>query len=128
MKSVVEAVAVDEQFARQIAFGQLSSAIPSGRVIVAETLQYARGTSQLLPDGEIAFQITIEADVVAPIQVDQIAQQIAFKSVANALTYLLNDVRLQSGAVPQITLSPNWLRRMPILPFRIKVITQEPPI
>lgn len=128
MKSVVEAVAVDEQFARQIAFGQLSSAIPSGRVIVPETLQYARGTSQLLPDGEIAFQITIEADVVAPIQVDQIAQQIAFKSVANALTYLLNDVRLQSGAVPQITLSPNWLRRMPILPFRIKVITQEPPI
>lgn len=126
MKSVVEAVAVDEQFARQIAFGQLSSAIPSGRVIVPETLVYARGASQLLSDGDIAFQITIEAEIVAPIQVDEISRQIAGRSVGNALTYLLNDVRLQSGEVPQITLSPNWLRRMPILPFRIVILTEEP--
>lgn len=126
MRAVVEAVAVDEQFGRQIAFASLSNLIPRGRVIEPGSVDYTRGAvSGALPGGGITFDITASAVVVEPVDIGQMQQQLAGRSLPDAMTYIVNQIETQNGAAPRITLSPSWARRMPLLPFRIRVQLQE---
>ena len=64
MRAIIEAGAVDEQFGRQIAFANLSSSVPRGRVIKPETIEYVRGQlSGTSPDGSVTFNMTVRAVV-----------------------------------------------------------------
>jgi hypothetical protein len=126
MRGVVEAVAVDEQFGRQIAFASLSNLIPRGRVIEPGSVQYARGAvSGALRGGGVTFDMTASAVVVEPVDIGQMRGQLAGRSLPDAMTYLVNQVETQNGTAPRITLSPSWVRRMPVLPFRIRVRLEE---
>jgi hypothetical protein len=127
MRAVVEASAVDEQFGRQVAFANLSRQVPRGRIIDPPTIQYARGpVSAMMADGSVMFDVTVTASIVEPVDVAEVQQAIAGKSLNDALTYVVNQFDVQPGTVPRISLSPRWLRHMPLLPFRIEVQLEEP--
>ena len=122
MRAIIEAGAVDEQFGRQIAFAKLSSSVPRGRVIKPESIEYVRGQlSGTSPDGSVTFNMTVHAIVEEPINISEIQTQLAFRNPSTALSYLVNDIDLQPGTLPQIELAPAWLPRMPVLPIRINV-------
>lgn len=128
MRALVEATAVDEQFGRQIAFAQLSSIIPRGRVILPETVDYQRGSvSDIAPDGSVTFDMTVSAMVIEPLDDNALRNRIANQRPADALTYMMNDIDLQPNTVPSIRLSPAWMRRLPVLPLRITIETEESP-
>jgi hypothetical protein len=129
MRAVVEAAAVDEQFGSQIAFANLSSRIPLGRVVQPNTITYTRGAaSALTPDGNVTFDMSANAVVAEPISAGDIQRQLANRPIDQALAFLLNDIDTQPGTVPNLRLSPSWMRRMPLTPFRIRVELLEAPI
>ncbi len=127
MRAIVEASAVDEQFGRQVAFANLSRQVPRGRIIDPATIQYARGpVNAIMADGSVVFDMTVTANIVEPVDVAEVQREIAGKSLNDALTYVANQFDVQQGTVPQISLSPTWMRHMPLLPFRIQVQLEEP--
>lgn len=128
MRAIVEAAAVDEQFGRQIAFANLSSLVPRGRRILPETVRYVRGAvSEVNPDGIIRFDMTVNATVIEPLDPNQLRQALANRTPSDALSYIVNEIDLQDGTLPEIRLAPAWARRMPLLPLRIRVVLQEEP-
>lgn len=127
MRAVVEAIAVDEQFGRQIAFANLSQQVPRGREIRPESINYVRGAmSALNPDQSVVFDMTVSAVVVEPVEVREVRNTLARKSRSAALTYLLNEIDIQAETTPLVRISPTWMRHMPILPTRITVNLLEP--
>jgi hypothetical protein len=63
--------------------------------------------------------------VVGQIPEDQIREQLAGRSLNDAMDYLLTRVDLEEGSTPGIALSLNLFDRMPILPMRIDVVVQS---
>ncbi|MEL6148158.1 MAG: hypothetical protein AAFR56_00930 [Chloroflexota bacterium] len=125
MRAVVEAAAVDETHGRQVAFASLSRGIPRGRVIAPDSIEYQRGTDVQPAENGIAFDLTVNATVTEPVEQDEIRRQIAAMPISEALGYIISEINMQQGTVPQISISPAWMRQMPVLPFRIQIQLEE---
>lgn len=124
MRATLQAIVVDEQAAQQIVFARMADQIPRGRVIEPASIEYERGPIQL-QGGVIQFTLYGRGLVQGRVNDSQLQSQLANRSVAGALDYLLERVDLAEGTVPQIQLTPGWLQRMPILPFRIRIEAQH---
>ncbi|MBN8618925.1 MAG: hypothetical protein J0L63_08465, partial [Anaerolineae bacterium] len=59
------------------------------------------------------------------LDLEQIKQNLAGRSVNDASAYLVTELPLQSGFVPQISIWPEGFSNMPLLPFRITIQTQD---
>jgi hypothetical protein len=127
MQVVVEASAIDEQFAQQIAFAQMATQIPRGRTIRPETIHYDCCSVQNFDaqTGQITFTINGSGAVVAQVDTGMLQDRLAGRTPDEAINYLVNAVDLMPGTTPQITLSPDWLGRLPLLPMRITVRVQD---
>ncbi len=123
MRAVVEAVAVDERTAQQIAFSRLAADVPRGRSIRVVT--YTRGTATLLNDGRVAFTMRVEGTVEAQIDTAALRERLAGKSLDEAINYLRENVDIDADTSPQIVVMPDWFGAMPILPLRIGVEIAE---
>jgi hypothetical protein len=129
MRAVVEASAVDEQFGRQIAFAALSSRVPRGRVLQPEAINYNRGAASLLNNnGDVAFEMTATAVVAEPVDEIMLRRELANQRPDVALSYLLTEIDTHPGTIPDMRLSPGWMRRLPILPTRINIQVEEAPL
>ncbi|MBZ0301927.1 MAG: baseplate J/gp47 family protein [Anaerolineae bacterium] len=127
MRAVVEATAIDEQFGQQIAFANIAGQIPRGREILPETLVYTRGpVNNIFQNGQVAFTLEGTGLVVGQIDTEFLRGRIAGMTVQEAATYMQGELDLLENTAPQITLSPDWFGRMPLLPFRINLIVAEP--
>jgi hypothetical protein len=124
MRAIVEGIAIDTHLGQQIVFARMASQIPRGRVIKPETVEYIQGN--VVVDGN-TVRFTISGRGIATGQIDagQIQNQLAGKSLEDALSYLLNRVDIAENTAPEITLSANPFNRMPILSMRIRVVTEE---
>lgn len=129
MRAVVEALAVDEQFGRQIVYAQMSNRITVGQFIKPETVTYERGpVSGVDPaTGRIAFSIIGSGLVAEQINPETLAERLAGRSLNDATAYLVNEIHLSPGTLPDISLSPDWFGQMPLLPMRITIQLREPP-
>ena len=127
MRAIVEAIAINEQFGQQIAFARLAGQIPRGRKILPETIAYERGpVENVFQNGQIDFRLTGRGTVVGEIDANFVRDRIAGMSVNEALDYIQRELDLQPGTTPTITLSPDWLGRIPLLPFRTAVHVAAP--
>ena len=63
--------------------------------------------------------------VVGDIDIGQIQNDLAGKSLDSAMEYLQARVDIDEDITPEITLSSGWFNRMPILPMRINVVVQD---
>lgn len=129
MRAVVEATAVDEQLGRQIVYAEMSKQVQSGQVIKPATVTYDQGCDTVSATdpttGRITFSMSGSGVVTSQVDPDQIRQHLAGLSPSDAVAYLVSEVPLQQGILPQITIAPGWFRTMPILPMRINVQLQD---
>ena len=127
MRAVVEAVAISEQFGHQIAFARLAQQIPRGREIMPETIVYERGpVESVFQNGQVNFRLRGRGQVIAAIDTALLTERIAGMTVDEARAYMQTELDLEPGVEPQITISPDWLGRVPLLPFRITYYIAEP--
>jgi hypothetical protein len=130
MRAMVEIIAVDEGLAEQIAYARLGAQVPRGRLIQTNTISYERGpVTEIDPNGRVTFTITCSADVLGQLNIQQIQERIASSAPDDALQYLLSSVDLKAGTMPNITIAPDWLGMLPVLPVRITVraVDDAPP-
>lgn len=127
MRAIVEATAVDEQFGHQVIYSRLSLQIPRGREIRPETITYESGpVQQILQDGRVSFSMSGSGLVASQLNTGQLQENMAGRSIDEAMAYLLSALDLDEGSLPQITISPDWFGRMPLLPVRIDLRIVEP--
>jgi hypothetical protein len=122
MNVVVEALVIDSQLAQDIAFAQMASQIPRGRVIKPESVSYQCCTVlSVEDDSRIKFKITGTGQVAGQANITLLQERLAGRPLDEAMNYMMTELDLADGTTPQITLSPDWMRQMPILPVRIDV-------
>ncbi len=134
MRVVVEATAVDEQFGQQIVYAQMSSQVSQGQFgksieIKPESIAYERGAVLSVDSitGRVTFTMTSTGLVASTIDAEQVRQQLAGRSINDAIAQIVSDYNLQQGTTPIISVSPDWFGNMPLLPMRINVVLQENP-
>jgi len=126
MRAVVEAVAVDEQLGWEIALTQLQQQIPVGRVLRPETVTYERGpVLGIDSSGRIAFSLIGSGVVTGQVNSGLLRERLAGRSLDDAQQYLLSEVDIEEGTTPQISISPDWFGKLPILPMRIDIELQD---
>ena len=129
MHAVVEATVVDEGLAQQIAFARLSAQIPRGHVVRTETLIYEPlSVTDILPGGSVTFKLVGSGLIVTQVNAGQLQSSLAGRTPEEAIQYLLSEVNLADGTAPQVTISPDWMPRLPLLPLRITIHSETPTI
>ena len=106
----------------QLASLALNASIPSGFAAVSEELTVKPVTEPILnDDGFTRWTIRAERRVVQSVSPAQVTQMIQGISSRRAQSLLENSLPLQNA--PEINLSPSWWPWVPIVPFRISVVT-----
>lgn len=126
MRAVVEATVVDESQAKQIAFTRLAAQIPRGHMIRPETVIYERGAVSNIQPGTVTFSMVCSGQIVAQINSGLLQQSIAGRTPEDAAQYLISEVDLADGTLPEIRIEPDWMMRLPLLSLRITIRTQSP--
>lgn len=122
MRAVVSAIVIDDRFARQITFAQLSSKIKSGEIILPDTFTYTRGPIiNQDENNRIIFTATSTAKVTHQFDTGKIQQKLAGLSLDDANRLLLTEVPLAPDSIPRIYISPEGFGQMPLLAVRIQI-------
>lgn len=132
MRVVVEATGVDERYGRQIVLAQMSGQIAEGQIIKPESVSYGLGcesvSSNDLTTGTATFSVSGSGIVTSEIDTETVRQRLAGRSTNDAIAYLVSELPLQQGIVPEMTISPEWFGNMPLLAWRISVQLQDIPV
>ncbi|MBN2304862.1 MAG: hypothetical protein JXQ72_10315, partial [Anaerolineae bacterium] len=127
LRADVQAVVVDEQQARQVAFAGLAPYIQPGLEIAPDALRFSRGDIlQIEPDGQVTFLMIVSGNIAVSIDADHVRQRVTGVSVSEARRRLDRELLLDPDRPPQITTWPGWFPRMPVLPVRINVKVESP--
>lgn len=122
--AVVEAVAVEERYDRQIAVAGLNARIPRGRALRADTVAVTRGAVQDVDaDGRVYYSISASGLVVGQVNVALLQERLIWMNTESAVRYLNAEVDLDDNTPPQIALTPDWY---PVLPLRIEIVVNQP--
>lgn len=122
MRAIVEALVIDDRFGRQIVFARLSSQKPAGLSLQPDSFTYERGNVTALGANDaITFAARGQAQAVGEINAAQLQSQLAGQDLAAVPDLISGYADLMPGTQPIITLSPDWLAHMPLLPIRIQI-------
>jgi hypothetical protein len=126
MRGVVGGVVVSEETSREITQRALSRQVRSGFRLVPESVHISRGgPTEVDPNtGLVRFVMDGVALMEADIDVRLLQNAIRGRSIDEALAYLQQT--LPTEAAPALEIEPEWMMRVPWLPFRISVVWQEP--
>jgi len=125
---IVEALVIDDRFAQQIVFAQVSSNIPSGMSLNPESFLYLRDSATDIDEqNRIAFRAFGEG--IASAQLDTFALQsdLTGRSAENAQRVIAATIDIAPNSQPQITIWPTGFNQMPLLPVRINVEIEGTP-
>jgi hypothetical protein len=121
MRAVVEAIAIDDRFARQIIFADLSARKPTQLLLLPETFQYTRGgVIEIQPGNRVVFNASGQAVITATLNEALLRDQLIGHTREEALYILANAAILAPDAMPEIHIEPEWLPTLPLLPIRIQ--------
>ena len=114
-------LAVDTHGGEEMAERALREQIPSDVRLLDERPQFTLGSMLILDEeqGRVQFDVTATATMVGGVNSGAVRAAIRNLEVPEALAILRRDFEL--GAEPYLTLRPDWLGRVPWLPFRIYV-------
>ena len=100
----------------------LNASLPSGFLAASDALTVESATDpKLLEDGSVRWTIHAERKIVQQIDPGQVTQLILGLTSSAAQSKLEDALPLQSE--PVISLTPSWWLWVPIVPFRIEVVT-----
>lgn len=122
MQSIMEAIVIDLNAARLVAFANLGNYIDAGRVINERSLTFRRGENiQILEDRRIAFQLRVEGSSLVDIDEQDVQALVAGESARDAQALLEDHYVLDPRRPPVIETFPGFLNRLPLVPSRITV-------
>ncbi|MCY4061828.1 MAG: hypothetical protein OXG53_05635 [Chloroflexi bacterium] len=126
MRAVVNAIAVDERFGRQVALARLKAMLPPGSELVAGSLDYTRGPFTLgRIDGQVRFTASASASAAAALDLNSLREELAGLSVDEAHRLLASQPELSATDPPVLKLYPKGLQKLPILAIRIALRLKE---
>ena len=126
MQAVVEVTVIDQRFVQQIAFANISADKPEVLIIQPDTFTITQEPFELIDLGSVSFEIVASAETRAEVDTQALAQQLATLPITEALDILYQDRQLSQSPRPSITITPDIVERLPILPFRIFIeVMQE---
>jgi len=101
----------------------LNASVPSGFLAVSDALTVESATKpELLEDGSVRWTIRAEQEIVQQVDTSRVTQLILGLGSSDAQSKL--DDALPLTSKPRISLAPSWWPWVPIVPFRIEVVTQ----
>jgi hypothetical protein len=101
----------------------LNASLPSGFAPTSDTITVKAATEPLSSEnGSTRWTVRAERRIVQQINVAQVTQMIQGLGSHNAKTQL--EKHLPLAGSPEINLTPSWWPWVPIVPFRISVLTQ----
>ena len=114
-------LAVDTHGAEEMAERALGEQIPPDVRLADQNLQFEMGPMTIVDEKKEKVQFTVTATTATVGNVDIAAVRAAIRGteLPEALAILRRD--FQPGAEPHVSLRPDWLGRVPWLPFRIYV-------
>jgi hypothetical protein len=122
MRATVEALAIDDRFARQIVFAELSAMKPDHLILLPDSFQYTRGFVTGIDDFDrVTFTAGGQAMVSEQIDTTALQEQLIGRPLDEASRWLAQNVSLMPGTAPIIQTEPEWLPVLPLLPLRIRI-------
>jgi hypothetical protein len=123
MKVEFSALYADASDLTELASLALNASLPSGfRTPASDAVTVKLVTNPTLDqDGSAKWTMRAERRIVQQIDAAQVTQMIQGFGAWNVESKLRNNLPLASA--PEIQLSPSWWPWMPIVPFRISVVT-----
>ena len=107
----------------QLAALALNASLPQGLAAASEALNLEPVTEPIKnDDGNIRWTVRAERNIVQQINPAQVTQMIQGIGAGRARSLLERTLPLEDS--PQINLSPSWWPWVPLVPFRISVVTE----
>jgi hypothetical protein len=126
MRAVVEAMVIDDRFARQIVLANLSSEKPAELTLDPDSFIYTRGpVMEASPQGIITFLAYGDGTAVAAFDASEIQQMVAGMNVEQAQQLISRIVTLAPETIPMIRVYPDFMPALPFLPIRIQIETSQ---
>ncbi len=125
VRLLVSGLAVDVGNAQAVAYSDLSRRLPPGYVLVDAHFDLGEVAEEDVGPGRFAFFVTARGVAAAALDADAAVALIRGQRVSDAREQLLVEFPLAED--PRMTVWPEWLERMPLLPMRIsvEVVPQE---
>jgi hypothetical protein len=124
MRAVVRGTAIGGQHANQLALAALQAETPAAHKLDPRSLQFVMGqVIGVNEDQAVSFDMEAAGEAVAQFDTGQLTSQVRGMPVEEARRLLGQQLPL--AGEPLVTVQPDWLGRMPWLPFRINVTVVE---
>jgi len=119
MRLLVSGLAVDVDNAESVAYIDLSQRLPPGYVLVDARFELGEAAEEDVGPGRFTFFVTAHGSAAAVLNADAAVDLIRGEPVADARRRLQEELPLAEP--PQMTIWPEGVTRMPLLPIRIRV-------
>ncbi|GAB4460799.1 MAG: hypothetical protein Kow0070_17510 [Anaerolineales bacterium] len=107
----------------ELALLALNASLPSGFSPLSQAVTVTPvNAPRLQEDGSVRWKIRAEREVVQQVNAAQVTRLVMGLGVSEAQALLRRTLPEQNA--PKLTLMPAWWRWVPIVPFRIEVVTQ----
>jgi len=124
MRAHVQGLAVSEQAANEVALRALETQIEGQGRLLPQRVSFERGGQVTMQeDGEGAsFVMKVRGVTLPDVDLGLVRENIAGMPVEDATRWM--EAHLPLSEPPKIVVTPNWLGRIPWLPFRIHLFTE----
>lgn len=122
LRVIVQALVIDDRFAQQIMFAQVSAEKPPDMVLNPDSFLYRSGAViETTLDNITTFEAFGEGIASAEVDVFQLQSDLTRRPLDEAQRLIAATVDIASNSQPIIEITPSWFNRMPILPIRIDI-------
>jgi hypothetical protein len=101
----------------------LNASAPLGFSPASESLTISRVTEpEIHNDGSANWRLRVEREIIQIVDASRVIQLVVGRGLGSARSALESNLPLENS--PQIQMIPSWWQWLPMLPFRIEVITE----
>ncbi|HEY63336.1 MAG TPA: hypothetical protein G4O02_02075 [Caldilineae bacterium] len=118
LRVLARGIAVNGAAGEQIALRRMQAQIPKRARVLADSVRYQRGPVTVRED-RVMYSLTATGEMISDIDRAAIRAAIAGLPLDEAQELLAREWPL--AAPPEISLEPDWIGRVPWIPFRIRV-------
>lgn len=122
MRILARAIAVDDQGGRTLGLRALQAQMTPGSHLLADSIQYGASRFTVLEENTlkvVTYNVTTSGVMVADVEQGRLRAAVAGLTPEAAGELLQREWQLEQP--PRIELAPNWLGRLPLIPFRVHV-------
>lgn len=122
MRLLARAIAVDDRGGEALALRALQEQMPPNSRLLADSLKYNTSTFTVQEENQqkvVDFSVSASGTVVEDVDSGRIRAAVVGLTPAEAQTYVQQTWNLRQP--PLVSVTPDWLGRLPYIPFRVKV-------